>query len=452
MMNEEDLNLAEDIVKMAKQRGADEAEVHITSSRNFSTTVRKGEVEKISESEPHSLTIRVYKEKRGAVLFSSDFRRAALERLVDDALDRTSIVDPDPEGGLPDPEDLAKDFEQDLDLWDPMVGDLPPEIKINLAKEAEDAAMSFDSRITNTNGASFGSTIYSFVLVNSLGFAGGYRESSCYISMSAVADDKDGKKQTDGWYSAKQHFNRLEKPAEIGRQAAERTLAKVGARKIKTQTVPVIWDQNTAAAFLGIISRGIMGSALYRGMTFLQGKEGQQIAAPGVTIVDDPLRPALPGSRPFDGEGVYSRRNEIFKNGVFNQFLFNTYSARKMKNRTTGSASASTGSTPGMSTTNFYLEPGTVTEDELIAGVENGLYLRGMIGFGENITTGDFSRGGEGIWIENGKLTYPVSEINISGDMRNMLANISQIANNLEFRSGTASPSFRMDNVVISGL
>ncbi len=443
MMNEDDLNLAEDIVKLARQKGADEVDVRITSSRNFSTTVRKGDIEKISENEPHSLTLRVYKEKRGAVMFSSDFRRSALERLVEDALDRSSIVDPDPESGLPDPEDLAKDYPENLDTWDPMVGDLPPEIKINLAKAAEEAALSYDPRITNTNGSSFGSTIYSVVLVNSLGFAGGYRGSSCYLSMSAVADDKDGKKQTDGWYSSKHYFNKLEKPEEIGKKAAERTLRKLGARKMKTQNVPVIWDQETASEFLGILSRAINGGALWRGMTFLKDCEGQQIAAPGVTIVDDPLRPGLPGSRPFDSEGVYSRRNDIFANGVFNQFLFGTYTARKMKRRTTGNNDG---------TSNYYLLPGTASPDEMIAGVEQGLYLTEMIGFGENITTGDFSRGAVGMWIENGKLAYPVSEINISADMKKMLGNISQIGNDLEFYGSTASPTFRMDNVMVSGL
>ena len=442
-MNEADLSLAEDLVKLAKQKGADEVDVRITSSRNFSTTVRKGEVEKISENEPHSLTLRVYKEKRGAVLFSSDFRRSALEKLVEDALERTSIVDPDPESGLPDPQDLAKQYAEDLDLWDPMVGDLPPEIKINLARAAEEAALSADPRITNTNGSTFGSAIYSVVLVNSLGFAGGYRGSSCYISMSAVADDADGKKQTDGWYSSKQHFNRLEKPEDIGRIAAERTLRKLGARKVKTQTVPVVWDQDTASDFLGILTRAISGGALYRGMTFLKGKEGELLAAPGVSILDDPLRPALPGSRPFDSEGVYSRRNEIFAQGVFNQFMFGTYTARKMQRRTTGNNDGPT---------NLYLEPGTATPQEIIKGVEQGLYLTDMIGFGENITTGDFSRGAVGMWIENGELAYPVTEINISADMRNMLANISQIGNDLEFRGSIAAPTFRMDGMVISGL
>ncbi|MEI6044343.1 MAG: TldD/PmbA family protein [Chloroflexota bacterium] len=443
MINEEDLKLAEDIVKLAQQKGADEAEVRITSSRTFSTTVRKGEVEKISENEPHSLTLRVYKEKRGATVFSSDFRPAALERLVEDAVERTTYVDPDPESGLPDPEDLAKDFDENLDLWDPMVGDLPPEIKINLARQTEETALTYDSRITNTNGASFGSHIYSFVLANSLGFAGGYRGSSCSMYMSAVADDSEGKKQTDGWYSSQHHFNRLEKPEEIGQKAAERTLRRLGARKVKTQTVPVIWDQETASEFLGILAGAIMGGALYRGMTFLADKEGQQIAAPGVTIVDDPLRPGLPGSRPFDGEGVYSRRNEVFSKGVFNQFLFNTYYARKMKRRTTGNSGG---------ITNFYLEPGSLTPEEIIAGVDEGLYLTDMIGFGENITTGDFSRGASGIWIEKGKLTYPVSEINISGDLRKMLAGISQIGNDLEFRHSVAAPTFRMDGMMISGL
>ncbi len=443
MINEDDLKLAKDIVEMAKQKGADEVEVHVTSSRTFSTKVRKGEVESISENEPHSLNLRVYKEKRGAVVFSSDFRPSALEKLVDDAIERAAIVDPDPESGLPDPEDLAKEFNEDLDLWDPMVGDLPPEVKINLAHQAEDAATAFDPRITNTNGANFGSYIYSFVMANSLGFAGGYRGSSCSISMSAVADDADGKKQTDGWYSGKHHFNRLEKPEEIGRKAAERTLRKLGARKVKTKTVPVVFDQDSASEFLGILSRAIMGSALYRGMTFLAGKEGQLIAAPGVTIVDDPLRPGLPGSRPFDSEGVYARRNEVFSQGVFQQFLFNTYYARKLKRRTTGSAD-------GIS--NFYLEPGTMSPEEIIAGVDEGLYLTDTIGFGENMTTGDFSRGAIGMWIENGKLSFPVSEINISANMLDMLRNISQIGNDLEFRSRVAAPTIRMDGVMVSGL
>lgn len=446
-----DLNLAEEIVKQALAQGANEAEVLITQGFNFQSTIRKGQVEKLTESQPHSLSLRVYKNKQGAVTYTSDLDREGLNKLVSDALDLASIADPDPAGGLPDPADLAKNFEGDLNLFDPAVGDLPPEIKIELAKRAEDAAFA-DPRITNSNGSSFGAHLYAIGLVNSLGFAGSYKGSYCSLSASVVADDKDNKKQTGGWYSYKRFFKDLEKPEEIGKQAIERTLRQVGARKVPTKKVPVVWEAEIAADFLGNLISAISGNTVYRRSSFLLELEGQKVGSDLLTIVDDPLKPGLLGTRPFDGEGVASRVNPVFTQGVFNQFLFNTYAARKTGRHTTGSASASVGSFPGISTSNFYLQAGSASPEEIIGGVEDGLYLIDLMGFGFNPVSGDLSQGASGIWIENGKLAYPVSEINISGNIKDMMQNLVQVGNDLEFRGSLASPTIRIDGITVSGL
>jgi PmbA protein len=450
--NELDLNLAETVVKRAIVSGADEAEVLLVQGYESGVRLRKGTVELLSEAQPRSMSLRLYKDKRAAVVYTSDFTGPALEKLVEQALDLATIADPDPYSGLPDPADLATNFEADLGLWDPSVGDLPTEVKVELIRRSEEAAFAFDPRINNTNGSSFYTRLSQVGLVNSLGFAGSYKVSNCSLSTDALASDGASKNQA-GWWSTRSHnFKGLKKPEEIGRLAAQRAVSKIGGRKVVTRKVPIIWEKEMASGLLGVLSGAINGGAFERRATFLLSSEGQKVGSDLVTIIDDPLRPGLPGSRPFDGEGVGVRRHSIFTQGVFERFLFNSYYARKTGRKTTGSAYGSIGSLPGVGTSNFYLEPGTTTPEELIAGVDEGLYLTEMIGFGFNPVTGDFSRGAIGMWIEKGQLTYPVAEINIAGNMADMLANITQLGNDLEFEYSVAAPTLRIDGMTVSGL
>ncbi len=450
--NELDLDLAEAVVKRAIAGGADEAEVVYRQGYDSEVKIRKGKVDLLSEAQPKALSLRLYRDKRAAVVYTSDFGREALERLVDQALDMSTVADPDPYGGLPDPAELAKHVEAELGLWDPSVGDIPTEVKIEMVRRCEDAAFGFDNRINNTEGSSFSSHLSQVGLVNSLGFAGSYKVSTCGMGLDAVADDADGKKQNGWWFTRSHSFKGLKKPEEVGRIAAERTIRKIGGRKVVTKKVPVIWEPLMSSNLLSTLGSTLSGDAFERRATFLLSLEGQKIGSDLVTIVDDPLRPGLPGSRPFDGEGVTSRRNNLFSQGIFEGFLFNTYTARKTGRKTTGSATSGMGSLPGVGTSNFYMEAGKSSPDEIIAGVEEGLLLTEMIGFGFNPVTGDFSRGAVGVWIENGKLAFPVAEINIAGNMKDMLGNISQVGNDLDFLFSVAAPTIRIDNMMVSGL
>lgn len=450
--NELDLDLAEKVVKRAIAGGADEAEVLLSQGFESGVRLRKGVVELLNEAQPRAMSLRIYRDKRAAVVYTSDFTNEALEKLVEQALDLATIADPDPYGGLPDPADLAAQLDTDLGLWDPSVGDLPTEIKVDMIRRCEEAAFAFDPRINNSEGSDFSTRLSQIGLVNSLGFAGSYKVSNCSMSVAALVSDQGGKNQVGGWYTRSHSFKGLKKPEEIGRIAAQRAVNKLGGRKVATRKVPVVWEAMMAGTLLGVLSGTINGAAFERRATFLIPHEGKKVGSDLVTIVDDPLRPGLPGSRPFDGEGVGVRRQNIFSQGVFERFLFNSYYARKTGRQTTGSAQASIGSLPGVGTSNFYLEPGTATPQEIIAGVDNGLYLTEMIGFGFNPVTGDFSRGASGTWIENGELTYPVAEINIAGNMRDMLANITQVGNDLEFERSIVAPTLRIEGMTVSGL
>ncbi len=449
-----DLNLAEKIVKRAIEGGADEAEVSYGQGYETNVRLRKGQVELLSEAQPKALSLRLYRDKRAAVVYTSDLSQEALEKLVEQALDLATVADPDPAGGLPDPADLARSFpdESSLQIFDPAVGDIPTEIKVEMLRRSEDTAFGYDKRINNSEGASFSTRLREVGLVNSLGFAGSYRVSSCGMSMNALAEGEDGKKQIGGWYSRSHGFKSLIKPEELGKIAAQRAVGKIGGRKVATRKVPVIFEPLMAAELLDTLESAVVGSAYERRATFLLGREGQQIGSNLVTVVDDPTRPGLPSTRPFDGEGVTARRNPILTQGVFEGFLFNTYTARKTGRHSTGSATGSSGSLPGVGSTNFYIEAGTSDPAEMIAGVQDGLYLTEMIGHGFNTVTGDFSRGASGFWIEGGKLTYPVAEISIAGNLGEMLTNVSQVGNDLVFLFGTASPTLRIDNVMVSGL
>jgi PmbA protein len=450
-MNEDLRSLASDVVEKARALGADEADAYVRTGVESTVSVRKQELEKLIEAGSRYVSIRVIKDKRTAVCNTSDLTPRALDEMVRTAVELASISEPDEYAGLPDRADLATDYGTTLQLYDERIESLTVDEMKDIVLRAEQAAFDMDPRITNSEGAEFGAERGMLVLANTLGFCGSYPYTAASFSVQVIADDADGKKRNDYWFSAERMFHRLESPEDVGRRAAERTVRKLGAKKVPTREVPVVWDPNMTMAFAGAISNAASGEALFKRSTFLADVERQEIAPAHVSIVSDAMLPARLGSRPFDGEGVRARRNAIVEQGRFTQFLFDSYYARRMGRKTTGSASRS-GDAITIGGGNLMFEGGTTDPEQIIAGVDDGLYLTSLMGFGTNLTTGDFSRGAEGMWIEGGKLSYPVTEINVSGNLREMLQRIDAVGNDVQWRGGSAAPTMRISSMMVSGL
>jgi PmbA protein len=369
--------------------------------------------------------------------------------VVDEATALARVTAEDPHAGLPDPGELITAV-PDLELAERDGGDdLTPEAKIELARQAEAAALESDARITNSEGAEYWDRRARYAYATSHGFCGGYATTAFGISVSPVAA-ANGEMQRDYWYSAARHRVALEDPASVGRTAARRALRRLGGRKVKTTEVPVVFDPDTAASLVRSIAGAASGPSLYRRASFLVDKLGQRIAAPAVTIVDDGLTPRALGSRPFDGEGLATRRTTLVGDGVLQSYLLDSYSARKLGLRSSHHASRD-GAGVGVSTTNLVLQAGPTPPAELIRSVKNGLYVTELIGFGVNGVTGDYSRGAVGLWIENGELTYPVEEITIAGNLLAMFAAIEGIGNDLVLRDRTVSPTLLIGRMVVAG-
>jgi PmbA protein len=450
-MNEDLRSLASDIVARARALGADEVDVYVHSGIESTVSVRKQEIEKLFEAGSRSMSIRVIKEKRTAVCNTSDLTPKALDEIVRTAVELAKISEPDEFAGLPAKEDLASDMGSALQLYDERVETLSVEDMKDIALRAEQAAFDFDERITNSEGAEFGAERGLVVLANSLGFCGSFPYTAASFAVSIIADEPDGKKQSDYWFSAERMFHRLATPEDVGRQAASRVVRKLGGRKVATREVPVVWEPAMTSSLLGALAGAASGEALFKRSTFLTDFEGKAIAAPLVTIVDDATLAGRLGSRPFDGEGVARRRNVLFEDGVFLRFLFDSYYARRTGRRTTGSA-ARMGDSIGVGTGNLIWQPGESDPAGIIGSVKDGLYLTDLMGFGINQTTGDFSKGAAGVWIEDGQLAYPVVEINVSGNLKEMLHSIEAVGNDLQWHGGSASPTLLMSHLMVSGL
>jgi PmbA protein len=257
--------------------------------------------------------------------------------------------------------------------------------------------------------------------------------------------------QRDYWYSVARRLSLLESPEQVGKVAAERTLRRLGARKVKTTRVPVVFDPQVARGLLGEICEAVNGDLIYRGASFLAGRMGQTVAGENITVVDDGTMPGGFGSSPFDGEGVPTRRTVVIERGVLQSYLLNTYTARKLGLQTTGNASRGLAGNPGIGAGNFFLQPGHCTREQIVRQVADGLYVTDFLGFGVNLVTGDFSRGAVGLWIQNGELTFPVEEITVAGNLKEMLFNITEIGSDLEFRGAIASPTIRIDGLTVAG-
>ena len=383
-----------------------------------------------------------------SITSTADFTRDALNILVEETVALAKATAADDFSGLPEQRLLARDI-PDLDLSDTTVI-LSPEEKIALAREGEAAALATDSRITNSEGAEFSNGSHEVLYANSLGFVGRYRTTSYSLTVVPVAS-QNGAMQRDYWYSSHRKFSKLESPVAIGKKAAERTLRRLGARQVKTQKAPVVFDPQMAASLLRHLAGAVSGSALYRKTSFLLGKLGEQIATRGVSIIDDARIPSALGSKPFDGEGLPTQRTAVVKDGILSSYLLDSYSARKLGMHSTGSASRSFSDAPTASTTNLFLEPGTVSPEEIIRSVHSGLYVTELSGFGVNPVTGDYSRGATGLWIENGELAYPVEEITIAGNLLTMFQNIEMTGNDLDLRSTIAAPTLKIAQMTIAG-
>lgn len=442
--------LASDMVARAIAGGASAAECVVREGDEFSTLVRLGQVETLKESGSKAIGVRVFFGQRAASTYSSDFSRAGLDRLVQSALELAKITSEDPHAGIPQPSQLGS-VAGDLDLYYPDVYSLPGEKRIDYARRAEKAALDFDARIKNSDGGSFDAVTGHKVLANSHGFLGEYRRSYCSVAAVPIAQDEGGAMQRDYWFSLARSLSRLESPEHVGRVAAQRTLRRLGASKVKTAQVPIVLDPLVAASILEHIFEGVNGDSIYRGASFLAGKLGHKVAGDLVNVIDDGTLPGGFGTSPFDGEGVPTRRTVVIENGELKSYLLNTYTAKKLGLETTANASRGLAGTPGIGPGNYFLQAGSKSPSQIIAGISQGLYVTEFLGHGVNLVTGDYSRGASGLWISGGELAYPVEEITVAGNLKDIFFNISEIGNDLEFRGAVASPTIRIDGLTVGG-
>ena len=448
-------SLAADVVAQAMKAGARDAEAVAREGDEFSVNVRMGQVETLKESGSRGLGVRVFLGKRSASTSTSDLTAEGIRQLVDGAMALVNVTEEDAFSGLPETAEFGS-LSSDLHLYHEDVYSLPGPERIEWARRAEAAALEADARITNSDGGSFDAATGRKALANSRGFVGGYRSSYAGVSAAPLAQDANGAMQRDGWWSSARRLADLDSPEAIGKEAARRTLRRLGARRVPTQRVPIVFAPEVARSLIGSIFEAASGDAIWRGASFLAGKLGELIAAPSLTIIDDNTM-LLPtgmggfGTSPFDGEGLPSRRTVVVEAGVLRNYLLNTYTARKLGMKSTHNASRGLAGAPGIGCGNLYLEPGTSTPDQIIGDVQAGLYVTGLIGFGVNTVTGDYSRGATGLWIENGVLTHAVEEVTIAGNLAEMLRNVTAIGNDLEFRGSVASPTLRIDGMTIAG-
>ena len=446
--------LAGDVVESAVKSGATAADCVVREGNEFSTTVRLGEVEQVKEAGAKALGLRVFLGQRAASSYTSDFSQKGVELLVSSALAAARVTSEDPFSGLPEPEHVGQ-YEGDLDLYHGDVKQLETSFMIELARKAEQAAFAYDARIRNSEGSSFDASWGRKILATSQGFLGEYSRSSCSLSVAPIAvpspQEPSSGMQRDYWYSVSRSFAGLEPPEEVGRIAAQRAVRRLGARKVETCRVPVVFDQRAAGTLLGNLFDAVSGDAIYRSASFLVGKLGEKVASDAVTIVDDGTMVGGLGSSPFDDEGVRSGRTVVMEQGVLKSYLLNCYTARKLGLKTTGNASRGMAGNPGIGPGNFFLQAGPHSAQDIIKSIENGFYITDLIGFGVNVVTGDFSYGASGMWIEDGNLAYPVEEVTVAGDLLTMLQGITMVGTDLEFRGSIASPTLKIQEMTVAG-
>ncbi|MGE0550342.1 MAG: TldD/PmbA family protein [Kofleriaceae bacterium] len=441
-------------VELAKRAGADDAEVLVRDGSELTAKVRLGEPELVQEAGSRALGLRVLKGGKRAVTYTSDLRHEALQALCAETVMLAEHAEPDPHSMPPDPALLATKLPE-LDLYDPEVAAVDAAWALRQAIAGEAAARKHDPRVTNSEGATWSRVLGATAFATSGGFVGGYRGSYASLVVEPLCDDttdsSNPKKRNGYWWTASRFLSKLEPAEAVGIEAARRTVATLGSRKVPTQECPIVFDPEVARSIVGTVFSVANGSSFWRKSSYLVGKEGQPIASPLVTIIDDPLIPRAPGSRPFDGDGLPTRRNTVVERGVLGPVLCDVYSARKLGRESTGSAGRGVGGNPGPTTSNLIMQAGDMSRDALLRDTKRGLYVTQLMGFGFNPVTGDFSRGAQGFWIEGGELTFPVSEVTIAANFDEILKRIDAVGSDLELRSSTAAPTFRVSHMTLAG-
>lgn len=459
--------LSEQLVSRALTAGATDAEAVAYEGDEFNVHVRLGEVEQLTEAGSRAIGLRVFCAAEGgyrtASVSSSDLSEAGLLRIVENAVALARVTGVDPFAGLPardafgshDPSAQALYFED-------ANGIAAPE-RIEITRRCEAAALGFDTRIQNSKGASFDCSATHRVMANSRGFFGEYRRS--YVGFSAAPIAQDGAGMQGGyWYSSARTARLLEDPEEIGREAARRALRQLGGRRVPTQVCPVVFPPEVSRGLIGNLLGAANGDSIYRNASMFAGKLGEQVAGENITVVDDgtmvfdhtladgsTLQVGGFGTSPFDGDGLPTRRTVVIERGVLKELMLNTYTGRKLGMASNGKAARGLSGAPGIGGGNYFLEPGTLTHDEIVGGVQHGLLVLSTMGFGVNLVTGDYSQGVSGLWIEGGEIAFPVEEITIAGNLKDMFRNITAIGNDLDFRGSGAVPTLRVEGLTIAG-
>ncbi|MBI2373416.1 MAG: TldD/PmbA family protein [Deltaproteobacteria bacterium] len=445
------MDLARKIVESARGRGADVSEAIVVDESELSARVRLGAPELVQEARSVGAGLRVFRNGRQATSTTSNTTEAGLEELVAAALELADLSEADELAGPPDASLLFKGLPEELDLFDPAVASIGGVEAVDRARACEDASRAFDARIVNSEGGSFDRTIYTRALATSGGFEGAVRGTFVSLSAAPVVEEPDGKRQRGSYWDARRHVADLMSEKSVGEEAARRALQKLGARKVDSAELSVVFDPDAARALLSLLCSCVSGDAVYKRTSYLAGRMGSVIGSPLVTIRDEPLMKRAPGSRPFDGEGLKSRTNDLVIEGRLASWLLDTYTGRKLGLPSTANATRGLSAKPGVSPTNFVLAPGKSSREALIKDVRHGLYVTNMMGFGFNSTTGDFSRGAEGFVIENGELTRPVSEVTVSLGFDELWSRIDGIADDLDTRSRFQSPTFRVSRMTVAG-
>jgi PmbA protein len=439
-------------LERAKRAGADAADAVLVESEALEARVRGDEIDFVTQAREHTLGIRALVGGaagfRSAITSTSDLSPEAVDRMAEETVALARATAEDPDAGIPE-EGFAEDL-PDLALFDAADRSVAVEARIEDARRAEAAARAADARIANSEGSAVASDFSHIVYGNSAGFLGRYDAASHSLYSEPIAHE-NGSMQRDYWLTVARRLADLEEPGAVGRRAAERATRRLGGRRIPTCAVPVIFDPMTAPSLLGHLAGCVNGYTVYREASFLAGRLHETVASDLVTVIDDGRRPSGLGSKPFDGEGLPTRRNVLVEKGRLGTYLLDSYAARKLGLRSTGSAARSPGSAPSAAPTNLWLQPGERTLEEIIADTDRGLLVTELIGMGFNPVTGDYSRGAAGLWIEDGEIQHPAEEITIAGNLGEMLTAIDAVGSDLLWLGRIASPSLRVAEMMVAG-
>lgn len=446
MSSQEPGVVAERLIEQARAWGADQSEVWIQESTQLSATVRLGQVETLSEATSRAVSVRVFVGQRVARASSSDLSWETLELLTRGAITRARLTSEDPFADLAD-DSLPCPAAEDLALYDPRLEEVGAQEAIQQARETERIGLGLDPRVKNSSGASFRLSRGATWGANSKGFRGMFRQSGASLSVQLLGQsENDAAQVSDFWYTTARSLSRLDSPEQVARVAVERVRRHFGARKPATAEVAVVFEPLVAAELLADLFGAVCGESVYLKRSFLAEALGQRVASERVTLVDDGLLPGGLGTRPFDREGVASRRTCVIDNGVLKNFLCSSYSARKLGLPVTGNG-AGDGEVPS----NFYLVAGPESPEAILRSVERGLYVTRLLGQGVNLVTGDYSRGAFGLWMEQGESVHPVHEVTISSNLREILDGIEAVGSDLDLRDQFAAPTVKVSSFTVAG-